>query len=159
MEYDAVIVGGSFAGLAVASELKDCRVLLIDRKPIGTRRTSACGTVYSFAKSIGCEESVLQVFKEGVLYTQSDEIVSRLAEPFCTFDYSKFCNALKDAGNFEFLMADARGVEKSSVITSRGRFKGKAVVDCSGWQAVLASSVDSSFVDMKSLFVGIETNA
>jgi digeranylgeranylglycerophospholipid reductase len=159
MEYDAVIVGGSFAGLAVAGELKDYKVLLIDRKPIGTRRTSACGTVHSFARQIGCEESVLQVFSEGALHTQSDEIVAKLAEPFCTFDYFKFCNALKDSGNFDFLMANARGVEKSSVVTSRGRFKGKAIVDCSGWRAVLASSIDASFVDMKKLFAGIETNA
>jgi flavin-dependent dehydrogenase len=159
MEYDAVIVGGSFAGLAVASELKDYKVLLIDRKPIGTRRTSACGTVHSFAKRIGCEESVLRVFSEGVLYTPSDEIISKLAEPFCTFDYFKFCNALKDGGNFDFLIANARGVEKSSVITSRGSFRGRTIVDCSGWQAVLASSIDSSFVDMRKLFLGIETNA
>jgi digeranylgeranylglycerophospholipid reductase len=159
MDYDAVIVGGSFAGLAVASELKDYKVLLIDRKPIGTKRTSACGTVHSFAKQIGCEESVLQVFNEGAAYTPSADIFVKLAEPFCTFDYSRFCNALKDSGNFDFLMANARGVEKSKVITSRGSFRGKAIVDCSGWQAVLASSIDSSFVNMKKLFVGIETTA
>jgi digeranylgeranylglycerophospholipid reductase len=159
MEYDAVIVGGSFAGLAVASELKDYKVLLIDRKPIGTKRTSACGTVHSFAKQIGCEESILQVFSEGAAYTPWADIFVKLAEPFCTFDYYKFCNALKESGNFDFLIANARGVEKSKVITSKGSFKGKAIVDCSGWQAVLASSIDRSFVDMKKLFVGIETTA
>ncbi len=42
--YDVVIAGASFAGLAVASQLRGCRVLLVDRKPVGTGQTSACGT-------------------------------------------------------------------------------------------------------------------
>ncbi len=46
MDYDVIIAGGSFAGLAVANQLRGQRVLLIDRKPIGSGRTSACGTIW-----------------------------------------------------------------------------------------------------------------
>ena len=44
-DYDVLICGASFAGLAVARELagSDARVLMIDRYEVGERQTSACG--------------------------------------------------------------------------------------------------------------------
>ena len=40
-KYDVIIAGASFAGLAVASKIKNKRVLLIDKKEIGTHVRSA----------------------------------------------------------------------------------------------------------------------
>nr|MBA2644525.1 NAD(P)/FAD-dependent oxidoreductase [Solirubrobacterales bacterium] len=50
-DYDVLICGASFAGLAVARELagatrpdgSPARVLMLDRYEIGERQTSACG--------------------------------------------------------------------------------------------------------------------
>lgn len=45
-DYDAVIVGASFAGLAAATQLQGAgRVLLADREPLGAGETAACGTL------------------------------------------------------------------------------------------------------------------
>ena len=50
--YDVVIVGGSFAGLAVAMQLRGYRVLLLDQHPIGARQMSACGTPLATARAL-----------------------------------------------------------------------------------------------------------
>ena len=42
-EHDAIVVGGNFAGLAVARRLRG-RVLLVDRHDVGAVQTSACAT-------------------------------------------------------------------------------------------------------------------
>ena len=44
-DFDVVICGASFAGLAVARELAGtgARVIVVDRYDIGERQTSACG--------------------------------------------------------------------------------------------------------------------
>ncbi|NIW91899.1 MAG: hypothetical protein GWN20_03100 [Phycisphaerae bacterium] len=47
-DYDVIIAGASFAGLAVANQLSGHKVLLIDRKPNGAGQTSACGTICRF---------------------------------------------------------------------------------------------------------------
>jgi len=54
VRYDAIIVGASFAGLAVASRLRG-NVLIIDKKDIGTGQTSACGTLLSVPQAL-CNE-------------------------------------------------------------------------------------------------------
>ena len=41
-DYDVLICGASFAGLAVARELRGARVLIVDRYEVGERQTSAC---------------------------------------------------------------------------------------------------------------------
>ena len=44
-DFDVVVCGASFAGLAVARELRGsgARVMVVDRYEIGERQTSACG--------------------------------------------------------------------------------------------------------------------
>src|SRR5713226_2417190 len=46
-DYDAVIVGASFAGLAVALSLRGHHVVLIDCAPLGDGVTSACAAPVS----------------------------------------------------------------------------------------------------------------
>src|SRR6266498_5144291 len=52
-DYDAIIVGASFAGLAVARQLRG-RVLLLDRNEVGAVQTSACGTPLWVPQAPGC---------------------------------------------------------------------------------------------------------
>lgn len=48
-DYDAIVVGASFAGLAVARRLQG-RVLLLDRHEVGEVQTSACGSYIGESK-------------------------------------------------------------------------------------------------------------
>jgi flavin-dependent dehydrogenase len=155
MEYDVVIGGASFSGLSVASEISG-DVLLIDRKEIGSGQTSACGTFLKTLKNIGCEKSVLQKFSKACVHCP-DEIEIDLIETMCTFDYSLFCKTLERKIKPEFLLSAIKGVKGNSVVTDKGCFKSKCIVDCTGWPAVMASSLRKDFVDRSKLSFGLET--
>lgn len=155
-EYDTIIVGGSFAGLAVASRLRG-NILLIDRKEIGTEQTSACGTTWNVLESIGCLDSVLQVYNNGFIHTASKTIEYNLPYPFCAFDYQKFCQTLVKQVEAKIIKTNVQGLVGGCVMTDEGAFHGACIIDASGWRAVLASSLESDFIDRSKLSFGIET--
>lgn len=53
MRYDVVTAGASFARLVVAAQLRGKRVLLLDRKPVGTGQTLACETPVCTVGALG----------------------------------------------------------------------------------------------------------
>jgi len=71
-EYDAIIAGASFAGLAAADSLEG-DILLIDRKDIGTRQTSACATFTSVLEELGCRNSIIQEFDTITLHIPEEK--------------------------------------------------------------------------------------
>jgi len=138
-EYDAIIVGASFAGLAVARRLRG-EVLLLDRNEVGTVQTSACGTPLWVPQAFGVEESVLAVHDRLVLKSPARTTVYDIsAVPYCTFDYQKFCRGLLDQCRVRFLRVGVTGLEDGAVVTAEGRFGAPVVVDCSGWRRVLVN--------------------
>lgn len=157
MDYDVIIAGASFAGLAVAAQLRGKRVLLLDRKPIGTKQTSACGTLVSTLHALELEVAILQVHHRLVLHTPGRTFVYPVTEPFCTFDYATLCRLLQKQGDAEFLLAAAHGFQGDQVETSRGTFRGRLIVDASGWRAVLGSQLRPNLVRRDWMNFGLET--
>lgn len=157
MAYDVIIAGGSFAGLAVASQLGG-KVLLIEPHGIGEKQTSACGTPLRVPERLGLMDSVLQVHRELVLHTRAyTAVVDVSDDPFCTFDYTKFCRGMAAALQADILKARVLGREGGSVVTHRGRFSAEVLVDASGWRSVLCSQ-KRKFRDRRRLMnFGIET--
>jgi len=136
-EYDAIIVGASFAGLAAARRLRG-EVLLLDRHEVGAVQTSACGTPLWVPRSLGVEDSVLQVHERLDLRTPSRTISYSLREvPFCTFDYRRFTQGLLAQARVTFERTAVTGLDEGAVVTASGRFRAPVVVDASGWRAVL----------------------
>ncbi len=161
VKYDVVIVGGSFGGLAVASQLRGS-TLVIDRKPIGAGQRSACATPLRVPRALGLEESVLQVHDRALFHIGSHAFELPGTEPFCTFDYEAFCQGFYSRTSADFLRASVRAVrversERLIVTSSAGEFSAKYVVDASGWSAVAASTLDSRFQPGKGLGFGLET--
>jgi len=72
MQYDVIISGGSFAGLAAAVQLQGKRVLLVEPHKIGAVQTSACGTLLAVLKATGTMDSLLQVH-DRILFTAASE--------------------------------------------------------------------------------------
>ncbi len=155
--YDAIIVGASFAGLSVAAQLCGKRVLLIDRKLIGTGQTSACGTLLSTLQALALEAAVLQVHDRLVLHTPGHTFVFPVPEPFCTFDYTILCCRLWERSDAGFIQAATLGVEGDRVLTTQGVFAGELIVDASGWRAMVGSRLRPDLVRRDRLNFGLET--
>ena len=76
-DWDVLICGASFAGLAVARELagatradgSPARVLMLDRYEIGERQTSACGIPTGWLEALDLMGSLRQTFSELVFTT------------------------------------------------------------------------------------------
>ncbi len=157
MSYDVIVAGASFGGLAVASRLRGKRVLVLDRKPIGTGQTSACGTLLSTLQALGLEESVLQVHPRLVLHVGGRTFEYPLEEPFCTFDYGLLCRRLWAQADAEFVQAAVLGREGGRVRTTKGTFEGRFLVDATGWRAALTRAHRPEREARSGVNFGIET--
>ncbi len=154
-EYDAIIAGASFAGLVAADNIEG-DILLIERKEIGSGQTSACATFTSVLEGLGCRSAILQEFDTLILHIPEERKVE-LIEPISTFDYEKFCTTIAHRIKAKILKTSVKGVAGQTVITGSGNFDSQCIIDCTGWRAVLASSLDRDYVDRQKLAFGIES--
>ncbi|GIV80272.1 NAD(P)/FAD-dependent oxidoreductase [Litorilinea aerophila] len=133
--FDVVIVGGSFAGLAVAMQLPDHRVLLVDQYPIGSHPMSACGTPLQTVQAVGAERSIQAVHRTLVLHIGQREVRFPLRDPFVTFDYRRFCQEMLAQTNADVWQARVTQMGADFAATTRGRVQASFVVDASGWRS------------------------
>lgn len=151
-----IIAGGSFAGLAVARQLRG-RVLLLDRQPIGEGQSSACGAPLVTLERMGVREAILQVHDALVIHTRRGVATWRPGVPFATFDYRRFCEEVLEHLDAEVKIAAAQRVDGHEVVTSAGRFTAPLIVDATGWRAVLASSLRPGYVRRRLMGFALET--
>src|SRR5918996_195265 len=116
---DVLICGASFAGLAVARELRasGAKVLVLD---------------------LGLAESIRQTF--GSLLVHTPSVIARWPLPwtFSTFDYPTLCGLLWDqSGDAAFETAKVNGRTGNLVHTDRGDVRARVIVDALGWRRVL----------------------
>lgn len=156
MDYEVIIAGASFSGLA-AKALIGKRVLLVDLKPTGTGQTSACGTLFGVIEALDLYESLRQIHSIIVLHTPNADLTFRLPYPFCTFDYADFCTLLANRSAADFLQASVFGLDGDVVVTSRGDYRTRCVIDASGWRAVLGLAGSRAYQPQDGLSFGLET--
>jgi len=150
-DYDVLICGASFAGLAVARELagatradgSPARVLMVDRYEIGERQTSACGIPTAWLEALDLMGSHRQTFSELVVTTPHGTSRWPLPWTFSTFDYHELCELLFAQGDCEFETAKVDGRTGDTVHTDRGDLSAPLIVDALGWRRMLAR--DSGF--------------
>jgi flavin-dependent dehydrogenase len=138
-EYDVLICGGSFAGLAVARELggTGARVLVLDRYEIGERQTSACGIPTEWLRAMGLMGAHRQTFPRLVVHTPHGTARLELPWTFSTFDYPELCALLWAQSDADFETAKVNGRSGDTVHTDRGDVSAPLVVDALGWRRVL----------------------
>jgi len=139
---DVLICGASFAGLAVARELREtgADVLVVDRYEIGERQTSACGIPTGWLSALGLQGALQQTFGELVIHTRYATVRYQLPWTFSTFDYRALCGLLAAQGQpFAFETATVTGRTGSTVHTDRGEIGAPLIVDALGWRRVLGS--------------------
>ncbi len=154
--YDVVIAGASFAGFAVAQRLRG-RVALVDKDPLGSGQTSACGAPLSTVRAMGADTAVLQIHRELVLHTPTTQTVWSLPEPFCTFDYPHFCEAAFSRTTAEFRRSAVLGRSGRTIRTAHGALTGRLLVDATGWRAMLVGGPSAPYVKRRWMAFGIET--
>jgi menaquinone-9 beta-reductase len=142
---DVLICGASFAGLAVARELRatGSRVLVLDRYEIGERQTSACAAPTEWLVNLGLEDSLRQTF--GSLLVHTPRVTRRWPLPwtFSTFDYRRLCRLLwEQSGDAEFETAKVDGRTGNVVHTDRGDVTAPLIVDALGWRRVLGAGAN-----------------
>jgi flavin-dependent dehydrogenase len=144
-DFDVVICGASFAGLAVARELSGsgANVIVVDRYEVGEKQTSACAAPTAWLESLGLMDSVRQTFSDLVTHTPHRTFRWHLPWTFSTFDYRELCTLLKaqspdvpfDTAKVEGI---TRGADVHTVHTDRGDLRAPLVVDALGWRRVLS---------------------
>jgi flavin-dependent dehydrogenase len=144
-DYDVVICGASFGGLAVARELagSGADVLVLDRYEIGARATSACGIPTEWLRALELIDTELQRFDELVVNTPGRRTILKLPYTFSTFNYDEVCEALwRDCdATFEIAAVEGRAPGHNgevTVETDRGPASAPLVVDALGWRRILA---------------------
>jgi flavin-dependent dehydrogenase len=140
--YDVVICGASFAGLAVARELRAsrARVLVLDRYEIGEKQTSACCAPTEWIVNLGLETSIRQTFDSMVMHTMGAHVRWQIPYTFSTFDYRELCELMwAQCGDAEFETAKVDGRTGNVVHTDRGDVRGELIVDALGWRRVLGA--------------------
>ena len=140
-EWDVVVCGASFAGLAVARELAgtEARVLLLDRYEVGERQTSACGIPTEWLRAMGLMGSHRQRFERLVVHTPHGTARLELPWTFSTFDYPELCTLLFEQTDCTFETATVQGRTGDRVRTDRGDVTAPLVVDALGWRRVLSA--------------------
>jgi flavin-dependent dehydrogenase len=141
-ERDVLICGASFAGLAVARELRGtgARVLVVDRYEIGERQTSACAAPTEWLVDLGLGAAIRQTFRDLVLHTPRADLRWRLPWTFSTFDYRELCRLLYAQSDAEFETAKVDGRDDHTVRTDRGDLTAPLIVDALGWRRVLSNA-------------------
>jgi len=140
-EYDVLICGASFAGLAVARELagSGARVLMIDRYEVGERQTSACGIPTVWMHAMGLEDAIQQTFASLLVHTPHGSVRWSLPWSFSTFDYRTTCELLREQSpDVPFETAKVDGRSGDVVHTDRGDLRAGLIVDGLGWRRLLA---------------------
>jgi menaquinone-9 beta-reductase len=141
-EYDVLICGASFAGLAVARELagSGARTLIVDRYEVGERATSACGIPTVWMHALGVERALQQTFGEILLHTAYGSVRWPLPWTFSTFDYRGMCELLRaQSPDAAFETATVTGRTGEVVHTDRGDLRAELIVDALGWRRVLGT--------------------
>jgi flavin-dependent dehydrogenase len=144
-DFDVLVCGASFAGLAVARELAlhrahpPPRVLVLDRYEIGERQTSACAAPTEWLRNLGLEASIRQTFGSLLVHTPRASARWPLGWTFSTFDYRQLCDLLwqQRGSGTEFETAKVDGRTGNVVHTDRGDVSAPLIVDALGWKRVL----------------------
>jgi flavin-dependent dehydrogenase len=137
---DVLICGASFAGLAVARELRasGARVTVLDRYEIGERQTSACAAPTAWLHNLGLDAAIRQTFASLVVHTPRLTARWPLPWTFSTFDYPQLCELLwEQCGDATFDIAKVEGRAGDVVHTDRGDVRAPLIVDALGWRRVL----------------------
>jgi flavin-dependent dehydrogenase len=133
-KFEVIIIGAGIAGCGLAYNLKKLgyggSILIVDKNKIGSN--TDCGYRNTFKEVI--KEYNLPYFHkyEGIKIGANDQIFFSLKEPFYFVDYNKICNHLILRADAEYRNEEVLDVKESILLTNRGEYRFRYLIDCSG---------------------------
>jgi len=158
-DYDLIIAGASYAGLAMARHLNDAggRVLLVDEHALGAVRHSACAVPTATLQQIGAMAGAVQESHWGVIHTAVGATRYRSPAPWTVFDHRRVCEALRaQAPDVPLVRARVSGFDGHTLTTDKGTFTARHFADATGWRAILANALQPGVTARGQLTVGME---
>lgn len=140
--YSVIIVGAGLGGLSVARGLKNVdRVLLVDRRPVGSRPNPPHETPVPYIERMGYGDAIVQRFRTMDIRTSTGTYTLKLFQPHCTLDYKRLCELILSRGSAEFRLGNVEPVDENRVKVDGEAIEADFIVDCSGWRAIIASTL------------------
>lgn len=163
MNYEAVIIGGSFAGLSTAYFTKADEVVMLEKeREMGLKQRSTCCTFVEMLTKLNCEKSILKTLNTITFHSNFGSVARvELLKPVCTIDYRVFCESVSDGlKNVEVItgskVSEIRGDRQKVVSCGEKTYRSEIVADCSGWRAVTANYLTGASVNASKMAHGIE---
>jgi flavin-dependent dehydrogenase len=143
--YRVIIVGAGLAGLSVARGLKGMDgVLLVDRKPIGSKTNPPHETLLPYIEQIGYKSAIVQEFRIMDIRTSIGTYTMKFFQPHCTLDYGKLCDLIYDKGDAEFKLGNAEPIDSWRLKVDGEIMEAEFIIDCSGWRSLISSTLAGS---------------
>ena len=140
--YNVIIVGGGLAGLSVARGLGNIdKVLLVDKRPIGSDPNPPHETLVPFIEGLGYRDAIIEKFYQMNVRTSIGKNTLKVFIPHCTLDYSKLCELISAKSRAEVRVGSVEPLDSNRVRMDGEILEANFIVDCSGWRSVIASSL------------------
>lgn len=144
-KYQAIIVGAGLAGLSVARGLKGVDgVLLVDRKPIGSKTNPPHETLLPYIEKMGYKDAIVQRFRIMDIRTSVGTYTMKFFQPHCSLDYAKLCDLIYSDSNAEFMLGNAEPIDSRRLKVDGDILDAEYIIDCSGWRSLVSSTLAGS---------------
>jgi flavin-dependent dehydrogenase len=106
---------------------------------------------------VAAQRAIQEIHDAFVLHVGRQEIRLPLPDPYVTFDYQAFCQAMLAQTNAEVWQARATDFVAGGVATTRGTVQARFIVDATGWRALHHSRGAESAPGPLHVGYGLET--
>jgi flavin-dependent dehydrogenase len=136
-DFQVIIMGANYAGLAAAGELRGKRVLLLDRNPIGGHQASTCAMWKNNVDVLGANHAVLQTLHSWYIHIGEQTLNYATPEyPICVLDHSLLCQYLFARSGAVFRREVIQSVAGNEVITNHAHYRAPIIIEALGWQGL-----------------------
>jgi len=137
MDFEVIIMGANYAGLAAAGELRGKRVLLLDREPIGGHQASTCALWRRVIEILGAEHAILHTLNTWQVHIGDREFIFPTpAHPISVLDHSLFCMHLFSRSDAEFRQETVQSIHENEVATNKGHYRAPLLIEALGWRGL-----------------------
>ena len=136
-EFQIIILGANYAGLAAAGELRGKQVLLLDRNPIGGHQASTCAMWKNNVEALGANHAVLQTLDSWYIHIGEHTLNYPTPDyPICVLDHSLLCRYLFARSGAVFRREVIQSVTGNEVITNYAHYRAPVIIEALGWQGL-----------------------